>query len=776
MAAPIQPIDLQNAKQDTDHIAAIATSAALTAIDRLGQSKRTLAGFDAYADGRIAELIDTATESATVALGNLGYLPPVAYSAGLVMSATNQTVMYPASSGVVYAPLFSELPFTTSGLFETSKFRVVQSEFAGISTDGNLAGTAQWVNVPKVKTVLGDPDTTLNAQAQALLDKVEFLRLGAPLNVKWFGAKGDGMTDDSLAIMAGDAAAAALGVRLGFPAGTYRGYGLSAAAGWFADGKALVKNNNRSGTGAFGFMEVSGKVGLVFTDMTFDGWVTDDPAGGWNSGNYNSFQGRIACAVLNCDKIRFERCILQNSFFSPLRVEGSTNCQFTECEMIRGRGNFGDASYVNNSSNINFTRCLGYDFTRIGFVTEAGSKRVTYTDCFAIYGHDASYLYGGGEFNSGCWNENSSEVRHINGTAITTNRYGFVNTTGASAAPTGAVSTYGLMNCFAFGAQTNFLSQSIAGKPVVTTLIGCKSYGANVSFQATANNDTDAYNYMGCHSEIGMPTGSLNNSSFVFSNASAGTGYPLFNYDNCTITHTSFDQAAVDNASGNTADISCLSGGGRARAVFRNVRNTDSTRPVSVKQRTSGALIRYDFSGGCFLYPAASVVCESFITNGCQMADTAGTVVPSSLFSLNGGVVGKGRVSGGAGSEQHFNGVSMKTGSDFYGIVNASDTKKPLIFFRGNTFEKDITANDFIVRIQCDATNKPGIIVQNNTFYNTSTDTAGADKAFIALIRPGHVDSYAGNFSDANVPNLRKIGSPGTGSNPATGNTAITMH
>lgn len=187
MAAPIQPIDLQNAKQDTDHIAAIATSTALTATDRLGQTKRTLAGVDAYAQGRVDTLvvtldsevqqtIDTTVQAATVALGNLGYLPPEAYAAGIVLSATNQTV---SQDGIVYAPLLSALPFTTSGLFEMAKFRVVQSEFAGISTDGNLTASAGWVPVPRVKTILDDPDATLNAQAQALLARMEYLGTGA---------------------------------------------------------------------------------------------------------------------------------------------------------------------------------------------------------------------------------------------------------------------------------------------------------------------------------------------------------------------------------------------------------------------------------------------------------------------------------------------------------------------------------------------------------------------------------------------------------------------
>lgn len=77
---------------------------------------------------------------ANAMLAGLGYLPPVPYGPALSMSAPNQTVSY---NGNTYAPIQSEIPFVTSGVFETSKFRLIQ----GVSstdlqdTDGSgLAG------------------------------------------------------------------------------------------------------------------------------------------------------------------------------------------------------------------------------------------------------------------------------------------------------------------------------------------------------------------------------------------------------------------------------------------------------------------------------------------------------------------------------------------------------------------------------------------------------------------------------------------------------------
>jgi hypothetical protein len=130
--------DLNNAKTDVDHIAAVANSAALEATDRLGLPKRTLAGVDAEAASRLAvidasavALRTTIQASADLVLGNIGYAPPVTYTAGLSMATATKTVEY---NGNVYAPLIAQLPFTASGTFETAKFRLVQG-VAGVSPD-----------------------------------------------------------------------------------------------------------------------------------------------------------------------------------------------------------------------------------------------------------------------------------------------------------------------------------------------------------------------------------------------------------------------------------------------------------------------------------------------------------------------------------------------------------------------------------------------------------------------------------------------------------------
>ena len=94
--------DLNNAKLDVDTIADIANDTGVSVIDRLGATRLT----------------------ANEAIRRMGYQVPVTYASSLVMSTLTQTVDY---LGVVYAPLPTMIPFTTSGTFETTKFYVIQN-------------------------------------------------------------------------------------------------------------------------------------------------------------------------------------------------------------------------------------------------------------------------------------------------------------------------------------------------------------------------------------------------------------------------------------------------------------------------------------------------------------------------------------------------------------------------------------------------------------------------------------------------------------------------
>lgn len=104
-----------------------------------------------------------------------GYLPPVLYAAGLSITVALQTVEH---AGATYAPLLSALPFTTSGVFEADKFRVIQ----GV-TAAELAADSGAARVNFEGTML---DVVLR---------------GLPAPVELFGADPSGIVDSSTAFV-----------------------------------------------------------------------------------------------------------------------------------------------------------------------------------------------------------------------------------------------------------------------------------------------------------------------------------------------------------------------------------------------------------------------------------------------------------------------------------------------------------------------------------------------------------------------------------------------
>ena len=156
--------------------------------DRLGVSRRTLSGIDAEATSRM-DAIDAAAvtqrtniqNSADVVLGGIGYVPPVAYAAGISLTMQTQTVSY---NGNAYAPKIASLPFTTSGAFETEKFRLIQG----------LAAVD--VAAPGGSSLIGYKESETDAVPTSVEE-----RLRHTLSINGFGAVGDGgLTDNTEAI------------------------------------------------------------------------------------------------------------------------------------------------------------------------------------------------------------------------------------------------------------------------------------------------------------------------------------------------------------------------------------------------------------------------------------------------------------------------------------------------------------------------------------------------------------------------------------------------
>ena len=138
-----------------------------------------------------ALLVRNATEAA--ALLSRGYEVPVPYSTGISLTRTTQTV---SQSGVVYAPAPGTLPFTTSGTFETAKFRVITGGVLG----SDLAASAGAGLVGFVQTGAGAIARTVQAKLRDIVSATDIA-----------GFDSTGATDSSAALAAGFAAMGAAG-------------------------------------------------------------------------------------------------------------------------------------------------------------------------------------------------------------------------------------------------------------------------------------------------------------------------------------------------------------------------------------------------------------------------------------------------------------------------------------------------------------------------------------------------------------------------------------
>jgi len=177
-----------------------------------------------------------------------------------------------------------------------------------------------------------------------------------PLNVKWFGAKGDNTTDDTTAAQA--AITAATNGALYFPTGTYRAGTLAGVSNpeWFGDGAgaSIIKAINSLTSDLIGFLS---KTNISIHDLTID--YNTSAAVGTPS----------ALGFLDCDDVRVHDCQIINfvklglGFNSCNRVWVQNNyiakttaspTAVNECILVTESG-FGTSSYfwIDNNYCVN---------------------------------------------------------------------------------------------------------------------------------------------------------------------------------------------------------------------------------------------------------------------------------------------------------------------------------------------------------------------------------------------------------------------------------------
>jgi hypothetical protein len=199
------------------------------------------------------------------------------------------------------------------------------------------------------------------------------------VNVKDFGAKGDGITDDLQAFKNAIQLATTNKQSLYIPYGTYKlPTLLDVNCSVFGDGTILgelrVKAND-----------------IVISGITIDGQNKNTPI---------NLMGVKNAVVRNITA--------HNANFGGIRLDACSDCKLIENHIYDIRNVFGDGICVNRSKNISVTNNTIHDITRIGIVADtdlAGEQCeniiVAYNTIYHAYGAS------GGELNGGIWFENT---------------------------------------------------------------------------------------------------------------------------------------------------------------------------------------------------------------------------------------------------------------------------------------------------------------------------------------------------------------------------------
>lgn len=412
-----------------------------------------------------------------------------------------------------------------------------------------------------------------------------------------FGARGDGETDDTAAIIAADTAAAEAGRPLFFSIGTYSTGPIKARASWFGAGSAgSVLRYNGHATNFVNMVSASGVDSIRFVDLGFDGNVSPDPQA-WTKENHDQFTGAAGLSIDSCRDAVILRCRVMNTRthgFRFLKVRGG---RIEDCSTRRSRGIYGDGFLILSSSDILALNCTARDYTRIGVVadrtdvTEPLCQRITLRNCNPEQGHNASVLYGGTEFNAGVWIENctSAVVDGVN-TRYNVHRGISVCSGKKTSDFTGDYATIVVRECTTSGGEFGICVYSLADLPIKAMVTHCSVRHALIAFQGVANTGQDSVTWTNCHADYDASAG--NGRGFSTEVTSAVKGMPSFTIGKgCTISRWAEDPTKLADAGANaaTADIGgYYNPAGPMRMNVEGVRQTDG-KPIFIRWYNSQA-------------------------------------------------------------------------------------------------------------------------------------------------------------------------------------------
>ena len=550
---------------------------------------------------------------------------------------------------------------------------------------------------------------------------------------------------------------------------------------------------NGSGT-AVNYCSATGQSNFKVKDLIFDGNVSADPEGGWNSGNYDSFTGGIGLSIEECADFIIQDCTNKNSV-RGFRLWFNANGSLVNCKSIKCRGNFGDGFLSVASSNISFINCYAYDYTRIGFVSEGYavseydndlSYYDKYVNCYAEYGHNGSAAYGGIENNAGFWIENAGFCKCVNCHAID-NKYGFVTSAGYFNAlntheglPSYKYATFDFKNCSARNITSCAMNYFSSQTTSFITVDGCdlQSDGDGISLSNDENIDGGSLN--------GNTSLTVTNSTIEYDNvnsvgiymSSSTATYPKIIAENVTFIHKTTDGNRYNNAKLSSSGVGDF-GTYESNIVLkvRNCRVHDDT-PVIFKfidnydhsfeaSSMKASFLAYNsgLTGGAIIIKDCDIYGINIENNStinisrCTFNNNSIYTSPVNYLWTNNGII-------------YFkdNVINLTTSYLEVGAENFNSVNYR-IFIEGNKFSKDILTNDYQLKLKDESSTHGKCLMKDNFFYNSGNTCT--TKAFIYITTNTAV-SHLLSYSDANTSHV--INNNGSLSSDLTGYTQLTMH
>lgn len=333
--------------------------------------------------------------------------------------------------------------------------------------------------------------------------------------IKYITAAMGGIADDgdesadvtaALQAIADDAAALNMPIKLG--PRTYRVSTTGVEFFTSVYGEAGTVIQSTASTDSAGPVVRMSGAGVIDT-LTIDGNVSADPSP-WSSGNYDSFTGAQGLIVGNVGSpvngVTVKNVTVQNVRRAAFKVEiGSSGVSFDNCRAERCRSNFGDGYIVIGASRVTFKNCYATDFTRCGFVSDTYgdspgtfSSQVSYENCWAEDGHDASILYGGIEYSAGFWAEKSGNISFLNCHVKNCYHRGFIMASGEAINGLD-LAEFSADNCTVDGSETGFIVQGLSSIPAYSRMTNCAYLGDGLTaFSFTGGTTGDSIHIRNC--------------------------------------------------------------------------------------------------------------------------------------------------------------------------------------------------------------------------------------------------------------------------------------